>query len=91
VRRELLKRMLRQEKPCYATGIYPEQERAMTDEQIAEFDRRARALIYWLRDNGQPHMTILIDSERAELVEGLRSCNEWSSCAERRQEDKGHE
>ena len=47
----------------------------LTEEQRAEFERKARPLIEWLNDpkNAHPHCTVIVDSTHAEFVEGVRS------------------
>lgn len=42
----------------------------MTEEQKEEFRNKAKDLIKWLCENGHPHMTIVITSTTAELLEG---------------------
>ena len=43
----------------------------MTPEEIDSFRQAALPLMEWLRDNMHPHATVIVDSDRAELVEGL--------------------
>ncbi len=43
----------------------------MNDTDIQVFRQAALPLMEWLRDNMHPHATVIVDSERAELVEGL--------------------
>lgn len=40
------------------------------EEQQREFDIHAERMVRWLRANGHPHMSIIIDQTHAELVEG---------------------
>lgn len=41
-----------------------------TEEQKERFELRARDMIQWLCDNGNPHMTIIITPTTAELLSG---------------------
>lgn len=43
----------------------------MNDTDIQAFRQAALPLMEWLRDNMHPHTTVIVDSDRAELVEGL--------------------
>ncbi len=43
----------------------------MNDTDIQAFRQAALPLMEWLRDNMHPHITVIVDSDRAELVEGL--------------------
>jgi hypothetical protein len=43
----------------------------LTQEQIASFKEAAAPLMQWLSDNCHPHCTAIVDSERAEVMEGL--------------------
>ena len=43
----------------------------MNDEQRAEFDLISDQMIKFLNDNCHPHMTVIIDSTSAEVVEGV--------------------
>jgi hypothetical protein len=54
---------------CRARNI-TRKEREMTDEQREQFEALARPLMDWLCANGNPHMSILIDSTSAQLVSG---------------------
>jgi hypothetical protein len=38
--------------------------------QLATFKEAAMPLMQWLVDNCHPHCTVIVDSERAELLEG---------------------
>jgi hypothetical protein len=40
-------------------------------EQLSSFSTSAQPLIQWLKDNCHPHCKAIVDSERAELVEGI--------------------
>jgi hypothetical protein len=41
-----------------------------TDQQRSEFEKITRPAIKWLNDNCNPHMSIEIDSDHAELKSG---------------------
>ena len=43
----------------------------ITLDQIETLREAALPLIQWLNDNCHPHCTIIVNSERIELVEGL--------------------
>jgi len=43
----------------------------MNDTDIQAFRQAALPLMEWLRNNMHPHATVIVDSDRAELVEGL--------------------
>lgn len=43
----------------------------MNDKQRAEFKKIADQMIKFLNDNGHPHMKAIIDTNHAELVEGV--------------------
>lgn len=43
----------------------------MNTKQREEFNVLADAMIKFLNDNGHPHMSIIIDTSRAEVVEGI--------------------
>ena len=43
---------------------------AYSNERMKEFAEIAKPLIKWINDNGNPHMTVLIDNTRAELFSG---------------------
>ena len=43
----------------------------LTDRQQERFRLRARDMMHWLRENGHPHMTIVITQTHAELLEGI--------------------
>jgi hypothetical protein len=43
----------------------------LTEEQLKSLREAALPLMQWLHDNCHPHCTVIVDSERAELVEGL--------------------
>lgn len=45
----------------------------LTKDQIAAFKEAALPLMQWLNDNCHPHCTAIVDSERAEVMEGLAS------------------
>ena len=42
-----------------------------TPEERQELQQAAQPLMQWLWENCHPHCTVIVDSERAELVEGL--------------------
>jgi len=46
-------------------------EQPPNEEKLRQLDAAARPLMEWLRSNWHPHVTVIVDSERAELVEGL--------------------
>lgn len=43
----------------------------LNEKQTEEFRQAALPLMEWLNKNGHPHITVIVDSERVELVEGL--------------------
>lgn len=43
----------------------------LTKEQQAEFQTLAKPLMKWLNDNLHPHVSVIIDPTRAEVLEGL--------------------
>jgi hypothetical protein len=43
----------------------------LTTEQIAEMKQAAMPLMKWLEENCHPHVKAIVDSERAEVMEGL--------------------
>jgi hypothetical protein len=43
----------------------------LTLDQIETLREAALPLMQWLNDNCHPHCTVIVDSERIELVEGL--------------------
>lgn len=43
----------------------------MTPEQQAEFEALTRPVIKFLNDNFHPHAVVVIETDRAELMEGL--------------------
>lgn len=45
----------------------------LTKEQREEFEKAVRPLIEWLNvpENAHPHCTVIVDSIRAEFVEGI--------------------
>lgn len=45
----------------------------MTDDKRSTFEAAARPLIEWLAKNVHPHTSVIVDSNSAELVEGLHS------------------
>ncbi len=47
----------------------------MSEIKQEEFEKLVRPLIKFLNDNFHPHMTIIVDSTSAELIEGIISFN----------------
>ena len=45
----------------------------LTKEQIAEFEKASRPLIKYLAENHHPHVTAIVVSDRAEILEGSAS------------------
>jgi hypothetical protein len=43
----------------------------ITPDQIIALREAAMPLMQWLHNNCHPHCTVIVDSERIELVEGL--------------------
>ena len=43
----------------------------MTDEQRKAFALASEPLMWWLSENCHSHTTVILDSTRAELVEGV--------------------
>ena len=43
----------------------------MNEYQQKQFEAIARQMIEWLCNNGHPHMSIIITSDSAELLEGV--------------------
>lgn len=43
----------------------------LTKEKISEFEVAAKPLMKWLADNCHPHTSAIVESDRAELVEGI--------------------
>lgn len=59
----------------------------LKEEQKREFDIHAERMVRWLRANGHPHMTIIIDSTHAELAEGQMAVSiPWGKEAEQRRD-----
>ena len=42
----------------------------LNEKQKREFEAVSRPLIKWLNDNCHPHVSVIIDSSHAELLEG---------------------
>lgn len=42
----------------------------ITSQQRAEMFEAAKPLIKWLNDNTNPHCKVIVETDRAELVEG---------------------
>ena len=52
-------------------------------QQKQEFEIHAERMVHWLRANGHPHMTVVVDSNRAELLEGMMATMpEWRARGE---------
>lgn len=45
----------------------------ITEEQRKEFEEKARPLIKFLNDNFHPHVSVVIDCNRAQLFESIFS------------------
>jgi len=45
----------------------------LTKEQKAEFEKAARVMMEYLGKNFHPHVTVIIDNGRAEILEGSAS------------------
>lgn len=43
----------------------------LTNEQMRDFEMLVTPLIKWLNDNCHPHVTVIVDSTNAELMEGV--------------------
>jgi hypothetical protein len=43
----------------------------LTKEQIESFKQAAQPLMEWLEQNCHPHVTAIVDSHHAEVLEGL--------------------
>ena len=43
----------------------------LNKEQHGEFEKVVRPLIKWLNDNCHPHITVIVDCGRAEILEGV--------------------
>lgn len=43
----------------------------VSDQKREEFEVLTRPLMEWLRANYHPHVTVIVDSGHAELLEGL--------------------
>jgi hypothetical protein len=41
------------------------------EERLKEFEAITRPVMEWLNNNMHPHATVLVDTTRAELVEGV--------------------
>jgi len=54
----------------------------MIEQEFKAFREAAMPLMQWLADNRHPHVTVIVDSERAELLEGQ---------ANARRVSRGHE
>jgi len=44
-------------------------------ERLQSFTEATKPLIKWLNDNGHPHMTIIVSTTHAELLEGVVAIN----------------
>ena len=51
----------------------------LTEDQRSSFEEAAKPMIKWLCENCHPHVTAIIEPDRAELHEGVCSipCNEF--------------
>ena len=49
----------------------------ITLDQIEALREAALPLMQWLNNNCHPHCTVMVDSERIELVEGLATAARW--------------
>lgn len=47
----------------------------LSNEQIKDMGQVALPLMRWLRENCHPHCKVIVDSEHAELMEGLAAAN----------------
>ena len=45
----------------------------LTEKQKIEFDELASPLMDWMVKNMHPHMSVILDSATAELLEGVRA------------------
>ena len=56
----------------------------LTEQQRKELVTAAKPLMEWLGNNCHPHCTVLVDSQVAELVEGLATAHrkEWITTSE---------
>lgn len=45
----------------------------LTEEQRKEFEEAARVIMQFLGKNFHPHVTVIIDNSRAEILEGSAS------------------
>lgn len=43
----------------------------LTNEQMGELMDAAKPLMKWLSDNCHPHCSVIVENDRAELVEGI--------------------
>lgn len=48
----------------------------LTEDQIKKFKEAAMPLMKWLAENFHPHTKVIVDSSRAELVEGVSAFND---------------
>lgn len=48
-----------------------ENKMIFTDKQKREVTKKARELVKWLYKNGHPHMKIIVETNRFEIVEGI--------------------
>lgn len=51
----------------------------LTPEQVNELEEAAKPLMKYLADNFHPHVKVIVESNNAELVEGLATvqCDEF--------------
>jgi hypothetical protein len=45
----------------------------LTEEQKKQFEEKVRPLIKWVAENFHPHVKIILESDRAEILEGSAS------------------
>jgi hypothetical protein len=45
----------------------------LNEEQREEFDKLVKPMVKWLNENCHPHVKVIIEGDRAELVEGVCS------------------
>ena len=45
----------------------------LTEEQKKQFDETVKPVIKWLAENFHPHVKLIVENDRAELLEGSAS------------------
>jgi len=45
----------------------------LTKEQKEEFEEKVKPVIKWLAENFHPHVTVIVENNRAEILEGSAS------------------